>query len=150
MVYRLKETIQLAVSIDDAWEFFSNPNNLKVITPPELNMQIQSELPDEIYAGMIITYKVHPVLSIPLTWVTEITQVKRPHLFVDEQRYGPYRMWHHQHHINESKRGVEVTDLVDFILPFGPLGNLAYQLFVKKQLSEIFEFRKKVLLERLS
>ncbi len=95
-VYQLKTIQNLPIGIDKAWEFFSNPNNLSVITPEWLNFKVTSKLPDKMYAGMIISYKVHPVLGIPNTWVTEITHVKEPFYFVDEQRFGPYKMWHHQ------------------------------------------------------
>jgi ligand-binding SRPBCC domain-containing protein len=96
---------------------------------------------DEVYAGQVMTYTVKPVLGIPLSWLTEITHVERLKLFVDEQRKGPYRLWHHQHHFKNIEGGVEMTDLVHYQLPLGILGNIAYALTVKNQLKEIFTYR---------
>lgn len=136
------------MNIQEAWSFFSNPNNLKVITPPSLNMLITSAVQEEMYAGMIITYKVHPIMGIPLPWITEITQVVENKFFVDEQRFGPYRMWHHQHLFKEIPGGVEAQDIVDYIMPFGPIGSIIHSLFVAKQLENIFEYRTKILAEK--
>ena len=148
MIYQIKRQLELAVGINEAWEFFSDPNNLKTITPPSLNMKITCELPKKVYPGLIITYKVHPILSIPLNWVTEITHVKKPFLFVDEQRYGPYRMWHHQHHFRETPAGVVVEDIVDYIMPCGIFGCIPHSLFVRNQVNQIFDYRTKVLEKR--
>ena len=148
MIYQISKTIKLKMNMDQAWSFFSNPNNLKIITPPSLNMLITSQGQDKMYPGMIINYKVHPILGIPLPWVTEITQVIENKYFVDEQRFGPYRMWHHQHLFKEIPGGVEARDIVDYIMPFGPLGSLVHSLFVSRQLNQIFEYRTKVLSEK--
>jgi ligand-binding SRPBCC domain-containing protein len=144
-VNQLKAIQNLPISIDEAWEFFSNPNNLKVITPEWLNFKITSRLPEKMYPGMIISYKVHPVLGIPTTWVTEITQVNEPYYFVDEQRFGPYKMWHHQHHFKEKENGVEMIDIVDYALPFDPFSRPINSLLVEKKVKEIFKFREKKL-----
>lgn len=148
MLKRLQRKIVLPVTLTEAWGFFSNPANLALITPPKLNFVISSDVPEKVYAGAIIAYKVHPFLGIPLTWVTEITHVKECEYFVDEQRYGPYRLWHHQHLFKETDSGVEIEDIVDYILPFGPLGLFVHSLFVKRQLDSIFEYRSRVLRER--
>jgi ligand-binding SRPBCC domain-containing protein len=144
-IYQLKIVQNLPIRIEDAWGFFSNPNNLSVITPEWLNFKVTSKLPDKMYAGMIITYKVHPVLGIPNTWVTEITHVKEPNYFVDEQRFGPYKFWHHQHHFKETKNGVEMTDIVNYALPFDPFSRFVNSLLVEKKVKEIFKFREKTL-----
>lgn len=144
-VNQLKAIQDLPISIDEAWEFFSNPNNLKVITPEWLNFKITSRLPEKMYPGMIISYKVHPVLGIPTTWVTEITQVNEPYYFVDEQRFGPYKMWHHQHHFKEKESGVEMIDIVDYALPYDPFSRPINSLLVEKKVKEIFKFREKKL-----
>lgn len=94
-----------------------------------------------MYAGQIIEYKVSPVMNIPLYWMTEITHVSDKKFFVDEQRFGPYSLWHHQHHFREVEGGVEMTDIVHYKLPMGWLGDLAHMLFVKKQLQQIFDYR---------
>ena len=135
----------LHISIDEAWDFFSNPNNLPKITPPWLKLKVTSELPDKMYEGMIITYKVYPFLGIPQNWVTEITQVKEKNFFIDEQRFGPYKFWHHQHHFKEINEGVEMEDIIHYALPFDPLSRPLNSILVDKKIKEIFEFRKDVL-----
>lgn len=128
--------------METAWDFFSRPDNLKHITPPGLNFKIISNhRGDQMYAGQVIEYKVHPILGIPLYWMTEITHVKNREYFVDEQRFGPYSLWHHQHHFKEIEGGVEMTDIVHYKIPFWFLGDIANSLFVKKQLNQIFSFR---------
>ena len=148
MIRQIQRKIRLKLNIQDAWEFFSSPCNLKIITPPELNMKITSSPPDSIYSGLIITYKVHPFLSVPLLWVTEITHVQEPYFFVDEQRYGPYRMWHHQHRLTPVDGGVEVEDLVHYIMPFGIVGEILRNLWIQRRLEEIFHFREQMLVQR--
>ncbi|MFW6019365.1 MAG: SRPBCC family protein, partial [Bacteroidales bacterium] len=118
----------LPVGLQQAWEFFANPANLKTITPDYMGFDIISEPQSKMYEGMIITYKVSPMLNIPLNWMTEITHVHQPFYFVDEQRIGPYKIWHHQHHFREVEGGTEIIDQVDYQLPLGPLGKLANML----------------------
>lgn len=143
-VYSIKTVQNLPVSLDRAWEFFSNPANLSTITPDNMGFRVISEHHgDKMYAGQIIEYKVRPVLGIPLYWMTEITHVEDRKFFVDEQRFGPYRLWHHQHHFRETGKGVEMTDIVHYKLPLWFLGDIAHALFVKRRLEEIFEYRFK-------
>ena len=132
----------MPVSLEQAWDFFSSPANLKDITPSNLGFNIVSKHHgDRMYPGQIIEYKVSPVLGIPLYWMTEITHVKDKAFFVDEQRFGPYSMWHHQHHFREIPGGVEMIDIVHYKLPLWILGDIAHGLFVKKQLQHIFDHR---------
>jgi ligand-binding SRPBCC domain-containing protein len=141
-VYSLKTIQHIPVSLEEAWDFFSSPANLKEITPSNLGFQIISQHHgDKMYAGQIIEYKVSPVMGIPLYWMTEITHVIPGKYFVDEQRFGPYSMWHHQHHFREVRGGVEMTDIVHYKLPLSFLGDIAHVLFVKRQLQQIFDFR---------
>ncbi|RYE02195.1 MAG: hypothetical protein EOP50_00605 [Sphingobacteriales bacterium] len=141
-VHVMKQLQRMPVSLEAAWEFFSHPKNLAAITPPHLNLKFTNELfREEAYAGQVITYKVRPLLGIPLFWMTEITHVQKPHFFVDEQRKGPYALWHHEHHFREVEGGVEMTDIIHYALPFGPLGSLGLPL-VKKQLNELFAYRR--------
>jgi len=135
----------LSMTLDNAWNFFSDPRNLSKITPPWLNLKITSDLSDKMYAGMIITYKVYPFLAIPSNWVTEITQMKEREFFIDEQRFGPYKFWHHQHHFKEINEGIEMTDIVNYALPLDPLSRPLNRLIVRKKIEEIFEFREVVL-----
>ena len=144
-IFTIKTNQSLPISIEDAWDFFSNPNNLPKITPPWLNLKVTSELPDKMYEGMIVTYKVYPVLGIPSNWVTEITTVNEKAFFIDEQRFGPYKFWHHQHHFKETSSGVEMTDIVNYALPFDPFSRPLNNILVGKKVEGIFEFRKEVL-----
>jgi ligand-binding SRPBCC domain-containing protein len=145
-LYQLKTEQKLPISKDTAWNFFSNPANLSKITPPWLNFEVRSKLPEKMYAGMIITYFVRPILNIPQTWVTEITQVNEPIYFVDEQRFGPYKMWHHEHIFKEEKDGgVMMEDIVSYVVPFGFLGRIINSLVIGKKIREIFNYRKEVL-----
>lgn len=128
--------------MDDVWDFISNPNNLKEITPPSLDFQVVSGGDESrMYAGMIITYVVKPVLGIPVKWITEITHVRDKEYFVDEQRLGPYKLWHHQHKIQPIENGVLMTDIVTYIPRFYFLGRIANRLFIKRKLREIFQYR---------
>jgi ligand-binding SRPBCC domain-containing protein len=135
----------LPISLDEAWSFFSDPRNLSRITPPSMAFEVTSEVPDRIYAGLIITYRVRPLLRVPMQWVTEITHVREPHFFVDEQRFGPYRFWHHQHLFREVEGGVEVSDWVHYALPVGAPRALVDRLLVGPQLRRIFGFREQTL-----
>ena len=138
----------LAVDIETAWEFFSNPNNLPAITPPELDLRVTSGAEERIYPGMIITYEIKLAPFVGSGWVTEITHVDAPRYFVDEQRAGPYRLWHHKHFFAETGRGeTEARDVVHYSLPFGPLGAAAHRLFVRRKLDSIFDYRSSRLAE---
>ena len=133
-------------SIDEVWGFIQNPKNLKLITPEYMGFDIVSEdIPDKMYEGLIISYKVAPLLNIKTTWVTEITHLKEKEYFVDEQRVGPYKIWHHQHIIKSIDNGVLMKDIVSYQPPLGILGNIANTLFIKKKLNEIFNYRTKAL-----
>jgi ligand-binding SRPBCC domain-containing protein len=141
-VYSIKTVQQIPAGLDKVWAFFSSPANLKNITPEHLHFNVISKHHgNSIYAGQIIEYKVSPLLGIPLYWMTEITQVKDQQYFIDEQRYGPYALWHHQHHFKAISGGVEMTDIVHYKNPFWVLGDIANGLFVRKQLEGIFSFR---------
>lgn len=141
-VYSIKTLQKIPVSLEVAWDFFSNPDNLKEITPPNLGFNIVSKHHGkQMYAGQIIEYKVSPILGIPLYWMTEITQVKDHQFFIDEQRFGPYSMWHHQHHFKAIEGGVEMTDIVHYKLPLWFLGDIANVILVKSQLRGIFNHR---------
>jgi len=147
-VYSIK-TVQIIKSdIETTWDFFSSPKNLQKITPAALGFKIVSKHHgDKMYPGQIIEYIVKPVLGIPLYWMTEISHVEDKKYFVDEQRFGPYTMWHHQHHFKQVPEGIEMTDIVHYKLPLGFLGDIAHSLFVKKQLKGIFDHRFKVVEE---
>jgi ligand-binding SRPBCC domain-containing protein len=141
-VYQIQKKQFIPAQRSEVWDFFSRPQNLAAITPPEMKFRVLNATPsNHIYPGQIIEYKVCPLGGLSIYWMTEITQVKEGRLFIDEQRVGPYRLWHHQHHFNAVEGGVEMTDIVHYQLPMGWLGNLAHGLFVKKRLEAIFDFR---------
>lgn len=143
-VYSFKTAQNLPITLEKAWDFFSRPGNLKDITPTNLGFKILSKYHGEtMYPGQIIEYIVKPIAGIPLYWMTEITHVSDGKYFVDEQRFGPYVMWHHQHHFKAVAGGVEMTDIVHYKLPLWFLGDIANTLFVNKQLQGIFDFRFK-------
>jgi len=143
-IYTLERTQILPISLEEAWDFFSSPKNLKKITPPYMGFEITSGAEhDKMYPGQIISYKVTPLLNIPMSWTTEITHVKDKEYFVDEQRFGPYAFWHHQHWFTEQRDGtVLMKDIVNYGLPFDPFGRIAIG-FVKSKLDEIFDYRIK-------
>ncbi|MYE32731.1 MAG: SRPBCC family protein [Chloroflexi bacterium] len=147
-LHRLEAVQVLPVGRDEAWEFFSNPRNLSVITPPDMGFEITEEIPERVHPGLIVVYKVRPLLGIPVTWVTEITAVVEGELFVDDQRIGPYRFWHHQHHFRDAPGGTEARDIVHYALPFGPLGGVVNERVIAPRLQSIFDFRRGVIEQR--
>ena len=142
--YQVSFKQQLPISLSQAWEFFSSPLNLAEITPTDMAFVVTSELDSnsKMYPGMIITYKVSPLFGIKLNWMTEITQVEEGNYFIDEQRFGPFKFWHHQHHFKAIDGGVEMTDILTYGLPFGLLGKLAHGLMVRNRIQQIFAFRE--------
>ncbi len=140
--YQLEQTQKIPASIDAVWDFISSPMNLKEITPDYLGFEVTSKNNEnKMYPGMIITYKVSPLLGIKLSWMTEITHVKAKEYFVDEQRVGPYSLWHHQHKLTPIEGGVLMTDIVTYQPPFGFIGAIANTLIIKSKLKEIFDYR---------
>jgi ligand-binding SRPBCC domain-containing protein len=146
-IYRLAAKQNLPISKKEAWEFLSSPKNLKTITPEYMSFDILSGADRPMYAGQIIQYIDTPLLGIKTTWVTEITHVVEGAYFVDEQRFGPYALWHHKHFIKEIPGGVEMEDIIDYKVPMGILGQLVHPFIVKPKLDEIFEYRRKKLIE---
>ena len=141
-IYTLARTQLVAMPLEECWRFFSDPRNLSRITPPSLGFRVRSELPAEVYPGLMIRYTVSPLFRIPMTWLTEITQVVARTYFVDEQRVGPYRLWHHEHFFRAvDVSHTEVRDLVHYAPPLGPLGAVINKLLVRPQLEAIFNFR---------
>jgi len=144
-IHTLQTKQTICASREEAWLFFSNPRNLAKITPPEMGFAvITADLPERIYAGLMIEYRVKPMLGIPLTWLTEITHVREGEHFVDEQRIGPYAIWHHEHRFTATGDGrIEMVDRVTYALPFQPVGDLVHPFLVKPQLDRIFAHREK-------
>lgn len=147
--YQFTTTQKIPIDKNEIWSFISSPQNLKEITPEYMGFDITNNIVEGVmYAGMIITYKVSPIFNIKLNWMTEITQVRDFEYFVDEQKIGPYKLWHHQHRIEAIEGGVLMTDIVTYHPPFGFLGSIVNALVIKKKLKEIFDFRTLALEKR--
>jgi len=146
-IYQLHAKQKLPISVDEAWRFLSSPKNLKRITPGYMRFDILSGVDRDMYPGQIIEYIVRPILGIKTKWVTEITHVRDRKYFVDEQRFGPYSLWHHKHFINEIEGGVEMEDIIHYKVPLGILGQLVHPILVKPKLKEIFNYRQRKLTE---
>jgi ligand-binding SRPBCC domain-containing protein len=141
-VYSLYSKQHIPKPLEEVWGFFSDARNLLRITPPHLNLKVTNAVYGEsVYAGQVMTYNVKPLLGIPLGWMTEITHIEPLKYFVDEQRKGPYKLWHHQHHFKAIEGGTEMVDLVHYRLPFGIIGNITNSLLVKDELRKIFSYR---------
>jgi ligand-binding SRPBCC domain-containing protein len=144
-VYRLTAKQELPVSLKKAWPFFCSPKNLAKITPTHMGFKITSEISDDMYEGQIITYKIGLFPGIRSNWVTEIKHINFEKLFVDEQRVGPYKLWYHEHHFQETANGILMTDKVTYQLPLSIFGKITHPLLIKPQLIKIFSFRMKTL-----
>lgn len=140
--YTLERITTLSARVNEAWDFFSNPENLVIITPPDMKFKVMTKnLPEEIYAGLLIKYTVRPLFGIPVNWLTEIKDVVSPHYFADEQKKGPYALWHHEHSFKEEGNKTIMEDKVTYALPYGAIGQLFHLLIVKKKLDAIFKYR---------
>ncbi len=146
-IYTKRSVQNLPITLTEAWDFLSDPKNLKTITPDYMRFIIESGADRPMFPGQIIQYIVTPVMGIKTKWVTEITHVHNKQYFVDEQRFGPYDLWHHKHFIKEIPGGVEMEDIIDYKLPMGWVGQLVHPFIVKPKLDEIFEYRRKKLIE---
>jgi len=146
-VYRLHKKQKLPIDKKTAWDFLSNPKNLKTITPDYMSFDMVTPSDKKMYAGQILQYIVTPILGIKTKWVSEITHIDEGNYFVDVQLFGPYSLWHHKHFINEIEGGVEMEDIVDYKIPLGILGQMVHPFLVKPKLEEIFAYRTKKLEE---
>lgn len=142
-MYQLKRTQLIRTDLQTCWEYFSAPANLHVITPDYIDFKVHTTVPERMYEGLIIRYTIRPILGIPLNWISEIKTIREGVYFVDEQRQGPYKMWHHEHHFKEVEDGVEMTDIISYSMPLGFIGKFVHWLFIGKQLEEIFDYRIK-------
>lgn len=149
-IYTIRAQLKLKITLEEAWSFFSTPTNLATITPDHMGFRITSSEVSDMHSGQIISYRIGLFPGIKSNWVTEITHVNAPHYFVDEQRFGPYQMWHHEHHFEALEDGVLMTDKVTYKLPMGALGRLFHPFLIKPQLKKIFEYRTIVLTEKFN
>jgi ligand-binding SRPBCC domain-containing protein len=146
--YTLNFEQRIPTDLDTAWEFISRPENLKTITPDYMGFDIlTTDLPEVMYPGLIIEYRVRPVARLPMRWVTEITHIREKQYFVDEQRIGPYAMWHHEHIVEPIDGGVLMRDKISYAPPLGPLGQIAHALFIRRQLQSVFDYREQALID---
>ena len=142
MIHLLEREQIISCTLDTAWKFFSNPANLSKITPPAMDFVVKSQVPKEIYEGLMIEYRVRPLFGIALPWLTEITKVRAPYYFVDEQRVGPYAVWHHEHEFAEISAGaLRIRDRVHYVLPFAPFSEFLHPFLVAPQLEKVFAYR---------
>lgn len=134
-------------NIDKVWGFFSRPENLNEITPDDMKFNFLTDTKGkEMYEGMIIRYKVSPFAGIKFNWVTEITKISEKEYFVDEQRIGPYKMWHHEHHFRKiDENTTEMTDILNYDVGKGIFGPILDSLFIGKKVDGIFDFREEMI-----
>lgn len=140
----------IQTDIERAWQFINSPANLDAITPPDMSFEIITEVPEGMYNGLLIEYRVGIPLLGKQTWLTELKHIREGKSFVDEQRIGPYKIWYHYHEISEVEGGVRFIDQVNYVMPFGPFGELARAVYVKNQLKHIFDYRKEAMIEHLA
>lgn len=145
--FRFEAHQLIPAQLDTVWDFFSDPKNLKIITPPYMKFEILTPVPDEMEAGLIIIYTVRPLWNIPMRWVAEITHIEPKKFFVDEQRFGPYKFWHHRHTFTPVEKGVLMSDLVYYALPIPLIDGLVNRWIIAPRLKEIFEFRRNKIIE---
>lgn len=141
-LYTLTTTQHLPVSRHEAWDFLSNPSQLENITSSDMSFRPLAPLPPKMYEGMIIRYQIKPFLGIRMNWVTEITHIDEGHMFIDVQRFGPFRFWHHEHRLMETEHGTEMQDKVYYVMPFSVLGRVVHRVVIRKMLENIFEYRR--------
>jgi ligand-binding SRPBCC domain-containing protein len=144
-LFTLERRQHLSIAIETAWDFFSNPRNLPLITPDWLDLTITNRIAPKMHAGMIIHYRLKTIWGLPAKWITEITHVAEPVYFVDEMRSGPYRFWHHQHHFVQTADGVAILDHVNYALKLGWFGQILHNMVIRNRLNEIFNYRQKAL-----
>lgn len=144
-IHTLHQDQIIDTDLATAWQFISAPKNLDTITPEDLSFEIVTEVPQKMYNGLLIEYRVGIPLLGKQTWLTEIKHIREQHSFVDEQRVGPYQVWYHYHEITEVFGGIRFVDRVNYVLPFGPLGAIAHGLYVRRKLAHIFNFREQAL-----
>jgi ligand-binding SRPBCC domain-containing protein len=149
-MYKLKRELFVSAKPDSVWKFLATPANLNEMTPKDLSFKILTELPDEMYNGLIIEYKIKIPMAGTWKWVTEIKHIRTGKSFVDEQRKGPYKFWYHYHEIEEADDGTKIVDIVHYDIPFSIIGKFMHALYIKSKLNEIFDFRSKKFSEILN
>lgn len=141
-MYTIEITQKIPAPLEKVWDFISSPRNLKLITPENLGFEVTSIPAEKMYAGMLISYSVKPLFGIKMKWVTEISHIKEPEYFIDQQYWGPYKFWHHKHELIAIDGGVLMTDIINYKPPYGFLGSIANSIAIRKRLDEILRYRK--------
>jgi ligand-binding SRPBCC domain-containing protein len=145
---RLHTIQRLPVQIEEAWDFFTSPKNVGLITPPWLDFRMISDPPEYLHPGTLVASEIRPVPGISIQWISEITHIRPPHFYITEQRVGPFKLWHHEHYFRVAEEGIEVEDIVYYGLYLGPVGSLAHDLYVRKKLHEVFTHRARAIEQR--
>jgi ligand-binding SRPBCC domain-containing protein len=149
VIYTIDTEVWVPRPLNEVFAFFSDAFNLEALTPPRVNFHVMTPGPIDLKSGTLIDYKLC-VNWIPLRWTTRIDVWNPPHEFSDSQLSGPYKLWHHTHRFTESNGGTKMTDHVDYELPFGPLGDVVHELWVRRDVESIFKYREKIIRERFS
>lgn len=147
MIHRLQRGQSVPAGLEEVWAYFSVPENLNELTPPDMHFRIISNTAAQMAAGQLIEYRVRFMPVVRSRWLTEIAHVRELAYFVDEQRIGPYRFWHHQHHFEPIPGGTRNRDEVTYELPFGGLGDLVHAVWVRRRLNHIFDYRQQKIAE---
>ena len=141
-MYQINRRTTVNCPIDQTWEFLARPENLDAITPENMRFEILSEVPETMFNGLLIEYRITIPLFGRQRWLTEIKHIREGISFVDEQRIGPYKFWYHYHEVQPKDQTTEIIDQVTYQLPFGILGNIVHAMIIKGQLKQIFDYRE--------
>ena len=148
-IHRLQITQRVPASLHETWTFLSSPKNLRQLTPPWLDLRLEGEVKEELYNSQLIAYTMRPLFGLPMTWVTEIKQVYKGDRFIEEQKFGPFKLWHQEHFFRKIDGGTEIEDVIQYALPGGLLANVLHESLVRKRLADIFQFRGQAIEQRL-
>lgn len=140
-IYTLSNSQKLPITIEEAWDFLSDPTQLETITSSDMEFKTVTPLPEKMYEGMLMHYQIAPLAGIRLNWVTQITHIEKGVRFIDEQRLGPFRFWHHEHRLIEMDDGIVMQDIVHYVMPFSFIGRIAHWTSIRKLLESLFKFR---------
>jgi ligand-binding SRPBCC domain-containing protein len=147
-IYPLYRRQALALTVQEAWDFFSSPYNLNEITPDFFNVTVTSKVPERIYGGLMISYDMKAVFGISMAWLSEISHCDEPKRFVYEQRIGPFKFWSHEVCLTEQDGGIVMEDIVFYAMPLGFIGQFINKILIAGKLEQIFTVRQHYLAAR--
>jgi ligand-binding SRPBCC domain-containing protein len=142
MIHTLRREQLIPAAVGAVWDFFATPKNLDLLTPPGLKFFTPAPPEGRMYAGQLIAHRIRIFPGYWARWLTEIRQVREREYFVDEQRVGPYKFWYHEHHFRAAPGGTLMTDQITYQVCYGPLGWLVNELWIKRALRKIFDYRR--------